>query len=39
MEKEKKTFRARAAYWWKKEIRPLLTLALILFSIRSSLAD
>ena len=34
-----KTFRARAAHWWKKEILPLLILALILFSIRSSLAD
>jgi signal peptidase I len=34
-----KTLRARAAHWWKKEIRPLLILALVLFSIRSSLAD
>jgi signal peptidase I len=34
-----KSFRNRARYWWKKEIRPLLILALILFSIRSSLAD
>jgi signal peptidase I len=32
-------FRSRARLWWKKEIRPLLILALILFSIRSSLAD
>src|SRR5207248_10542659 len=31
--------RARARYWWTKEIRPLLLLALVLFSIRSSLAD
>ena len=34
-----KTFRARTYHWWKKEIRPLLILALLLFSIRSSLAD
>jgi len=34
-----KSFRARASHWWKKEIRPLLILALILFSLRSSLAD
>jgi signal peptidase I len=34
-----KSFRARASHYWKKEIRPLLILALILFSIRSSLAD
>src|SRR6478609_6453459 len=33
------TFRARARHRWQKEIRPLLILALILFSIRSSLAD
>ncbi|NOS69810.1 MAG: signal peptidase I [Verrucomicrobia bacterium] len=41
MEKKaiQKTFRTRARYWWKKEIRPLLVLTLILFSIRSSLAD
>ena len=32
-------FRARAGQFWRKEIRPLLILALILFSIRSSLAD
>lgn len=32
-------FRARARQFWRKEIRPLLILALILFSIRSSLAD
>jgi signal peptidase I len=32
-------FRARARQFWCKEIRPLLVLALILFSIRSSLAD
>jgi len=34
-----KIFRARARHYWRKEIRPLLILALILFSIRSSLAD
>src|SRR5207247_5722659 len=31
--------RSRARHWWRKEIRPLLVLALILFSLRSSLAD
>jgi signal peptidase I len=31
--------RARIGLWWRKEIRPLLILALIVFSIRSSLAD
>jgi len=31
--------RARLLGWWKKEIRPLLILALVIFSIRSSLAD
>jgi signal peptidase I len=30
---------SRVRQWWRKEIRPLLILALILFSIRSSLAD
>jgi len=41
MEKKtiQRTFRTRARYWWKKEIRPLLVLALVLCSIRSSLAD
>ena len=34
-----KTFRSRAGHWWRKEIRPLLILAVILFSLRSSLAD
>ena len=33
------TFRSRARHWWRKEIRPLLFLALVLFSLRSSLAD
>jgi signal peptidase I len=32
-------FRSRVRRWWRQEIRPLLVLALILFSIRSSLAD
>jgi signal peptidase I len=32
-------YRALASRWWKKEIRPLLIFALILFSLRSSLAD
>jgi signal peptidase I len=31
--------RVRAGHVWRKEIRPLLVLALIIFSIRSSLAD
>jgi len=31
--------RSRVRRWWRREIRPLLVLALILFSIRSSLAD
>jgi len=30
---------SRARRWWRKEIRPLLILAVVLFSIRSSLAD
>jgi signal peptidase I len=29
----------RVRHWWQQEIRPLLILALVLFSIRSSLAD
>jgi len=36
---DSKKYRALASRWWKREIRPLLILALILFSIRSSLAD
>src|SRR6266481_2604921 len=31
--------RTKLKHWWRKEIRPLLILALIVFSIRSSLAD
>jgi len=31
--------RSRARLWWRQEIRPLVILALVLFSIRSSLAD
>jgi signal peptidase I len=34
-----KTLRRKSARWWRKEIRPLLILLLVLFSIRSSLAD
>jgi signal peptidase I len=34
-----KKCRALASRWWKREIRTLLILALIMFSIRSSLAD
>jgi signal peptidase I len=34
-----KTFHARMRKWWRKEIRPLLVTALIMFAIRSSLAD
>src|SRR5215467_12310136 len=33
------TLHKKAAHWWRKEIRPLLVLALVLFAIRSSLAD
>ena len=33
------TLRFRALNWWRKEIRPLLILTVVLFSIRSSLAD
>jgi signal peptidase I len=36
---KKVAFRSRVRRWWREEIRPLLVLALILFSIRSSLAD
>ena len=34
-----KEYRVRASRWWRQEIRPLLIFALVLFSIRSSLAD
>src|ERR1041384_2865762 len=33
------TLRSRAGHYWRKEIRPLLLLALVVFAIRSSLAD
>jgi len=33
------TFRARVRHWWQQEIRPLLVLTLIVFAVRSSLAD
>jgi signal peptidase I len=39
MEYMKTTLRLRIRQWWRQEIRPLLILALILFSVRSSLAD
>src|SRR5262249_14381478 len=32
-------FRSQARLWWQKEIRPLLILGLVIFSLRSSLAD
>jgi signal peptidase I len=32
-------YRAVVRRWWRQEIRPLLIIALVLFSIRSSLAD
>ena len=34
-----KNFRAQARRWWQLEIRPLLIPAILLFSVRSSLAD
>lgn len=34
-----KALRSRARKFWRKEIRPLLILAIVMFSIRSSLAD
>ncbi len=33
------SLRSRLGQYWRKEIRPLLIIALVLFSIRSSLAD
>src|SRR5262245_20952614 len=33
------TLRSRAGQYWRREIRPLLIMALVLFSVRSSLAD
>ena len=33
------TLLSRARYWWRKEIRWWLALGLVIFSIRSSLAD
>ena len=32
-------FRCRVRRWWRKDIRPILVLAVVMFSIRSSLAD
>jgi signal peptidase I len=31
--------RNKMKHWWRKEVRPLLIIALVVFSIRSSLAD
>jgi len=39
MNRKGKKFQLIARRWWRKEIRPLLILCAILFSIRSSLAD
>jgi len=36
---KKTRFNDRIRIWWRQEIRPLLILAVILFSLRSSLAD
>jgi signal peptidase I len=33
------TFCSRCRHWWRKEIRPFLFLALVVFAVRSSLAD
>jgi len=33
------TLRSGACRWWRAELRPILLLALLVFSIRSSLAD
>jgi signal peptidase I len=32
-------FRAKARVWWRREILPLLVIALVIFSLRSSMAD
>jgi signal peptidase I len=34
-----RVLRSRARHWWRKELRPLLVLALVICSLRSSLAD
>src|SRR4051794_38624029 len=34
-----KTLTSQARQWWRKDIRPLLILAVVLFAVRSSLAD
>ena len=39
MRMQKTPFRTRAGKWWKETLRPLLIVALVIFSIRSSLAD
>jgi signal peptidase I len=33
------SLRSRVRQWWRQEIRPILILAVVLFSVRSSLAD
>jgi signal peptidase I len=33
------TFRSNAQRWWRAELRPILVIALVIFSIRSSFAD
>src|SRR5215471_4950294 len=33
------SFRSRARRWWREEVRPMLIIGLILFAVRSSLAD
>jgi signal peptidase I len=33
------SFRSQARHYWRKDIRPMIAMALIVFSIRSSLAD
>lgn len=36
---ETTTFRARIAHWWRRELQPLLVTVLVIFAVRSSLAD
>jgi len=36
---DSKSLRSRGRQWWRKDIRPLFVFGLIVFSIRSSLAD
>src|SRR5882724_11006344 len=39
MDMNAETLRARARHLWRKELKPLVILAIVLFSVRSSLAD